>query len=175
MPLLGMHAAGPNGGPGAAAPGAFWGLFRGEKSPAGGRGKAADVHPLPRPLGGAYRLHLSSRGEPLAGAFGGSGQAARPGGRLIAAPTDPPPSGRCVDRRRADVAGHGRLTAAPTGKTRLGACAAGAPAAEISKNALHGSAFSVSRRFPQRPFARLSGPQISRWSGFPWQCGPGGQ
>ena len=37
MPLPGMHAAGPNGGPGAAAPGAFWGLFCGEKSPAGGR------------------------------------------------------------------------------------------------------------------------------------------
>ncbi len=36
MPLLGMHAAEPQGGPGAAAPGAFWGLFRGEKSPAGG-------------------------------------------------------------------------------------------------------------------------------------------
>ena len=36
MPLLGMHAAEPHGGPGAAAPGAFWGLFRGEKSPAGG-------------------------------------------------------------------------------------------------------------------------------------------
>ena len=31
-----MHAAGPHRGPGAAAPGAFWGLFRGEKSPAGG-------------------------------------------------------------------------------------------------------------------------------------------
>ena len=39
MPLLGMHAAEPQGGPGAAAPGAFWGLFRGEKSPAGGQGK----------------------------------------------------------------------------------------------------------------------------------------
>ena len=31
-----MHAAQPHGSPGAAAPGAFWELFRGEKFPAGG-------------------------------------------------------------------------------------------------------------------------------------------
>ena len=174
MPLLGMHAAGPNGGPGAAAPGAFWGLFRGEKSPAGGRGKAADVHPLPRPLGGLPSAPLLK-----GGAFGRCVRREWSGGAARRAadsrPYRPPPSGRCVGRRHAGDAGQGRLIAAPTGKTRLGACAAGAPAAEISKNALPGSAFSVSRRFPQRPFARLSGPQISRWSGFPWQCGPGGQ
>ena len=43
MPFLGMHAAGPKGGLGAAAPGAFWELFCGEKFPAGGQGKAVDV------------------------------------------------------------------------------------------------------------------------------------
>ena len=37
MPFLGMHAAQPHGSPGAAAPGAFWELYCGEKSPAGGR------------------------------------------------------------------------------------------------------------------------------------------
>ena len=37
MPLIGIHAAGPHGSPGAAAPRGFWELFRGEKSPAGGK------------------------------------------------------------------------------------------------------------------------------------------
>ena len=37
MPLPEMHAAGPQGSPGAAAPGAFWELFCGEKFPAGGK------------------------------------------------------------------------------------------------------------------------------------------
>ena len=50
MPLLGMHAAGSSGGPGAAAPGAFWGLFRGEKSPAGGWRKTASAQTPPRLL-----------------------------------------------------------------------------------------------------------------------------
>ena len=45
-----MHAAGPHGGPGAAAPGAFWELFCGEKFPAGGRGKTASAQTPPRLL-----------------------------------------------------------------------------------------------------------------------------
>ena len=46
-----MHAARPQGSPGAAAPGAFWGLFRGEKSPAGGRRKGISLYLLSRLMG----------------------------------------------------------------------------------------------------------------------------
>ena len=42
---------GAHGSPGAAAPGAFWGLFRGEKSPAGGRRKGISLHLLSRLMG----------------------------------------------------------------------------------------------------------------------------
>ena len=64
---------GPQGGPGAAAPGAFWGLFRGEKSPAGGK-QAHDARALPsnRPACGGFGPMKASAlaGAPLSHAVG---------------------------------------------------------------------------------------------------------
>ena len=76
MPFLGMHAAQPQGSPGAAAPGAFSALFRGEKCPAGGstrlpsferlRQTQRAVHPLAR-IARALAANATSR-DPAVGA-----------------------------------------------------------------------------------------------------------
>ena len=72
MPLLGMHAAGPHGSPGAAAPGAFWELFRGEKFPTGGRqaGIARALSPNRPACGGVGLMKASApTTESLPGTF----------------------------------------------------------------------------------------------------------
>ena len=76
MPFLGMHAAGPHRGPGAAAPGAFSALFRGQKCPAGGstrlpsferlRQTQRAVPPLAR-IARALAINATSR-DPAVGA-----------------------------------------------------------------------------------------------------------
>ena len=80
MPLLGMHAAQPQGSPGAAAPGAFWELFCGEKFPAGGRGKASDMHVPPQLLGPLTHLFDCAAREWVQFAFACRFRAPVPGG-----------------------------------------------------------------------------------------------
>ena len=77
--FLGMHAAGPRG-PGAAAPGAFWELFCGEKFPAGGRGKASDMHVRPQLLGPLTHLFGCAAREWVQLAFACRFRAPVPGG-----------------------------------------------------------------------------------------------
>ena len=81
---------GAQGGPGAAAPGAFWGLFRGEKSPAGG----------------------SPAGAATAAATRGRFAARTRDARYLRS--------RCVTAGAGESPASGRLLAAPTARTGRG-------------------------------------------------------
>ena len=66
------------GSPGAAAPGAFWGLFRGEKSPAGGQGKGCR-HASAAPAAETADATLAADSRPYGGGASDAGISGRYG------------------------------------------------------------------------------------------------
>ena len=151
MPFLGMHAAGPHRGPGAAAPGAFSALFRGQKCPAGGstrlpsferlRQTQRAVPPLAR-IARALAINATSRDPRRRGGY---------------QPPAWPVLPECLLRTDPPAAGSGRCGHRPLRPTRQAVLLAGARIAR--PNGFIVRALAAKRSKPKPPLCK------GRWRG----------